>query len=424
MSSDDRKQNELSRPELPDVTRLNRNVLLVAGMGVGVVVLAVTHVVRSDARPIAADPGTVPIEAGAVASFLREPPRQGGGEVPIPPPAYPELGQGASAQGMDPADGSVTPDAYAAAPYDPYAVSYGSPPEPPRPDPRKEAYQRALRAGLRSQAPRAEPMPDMVAAYAAAMGGPAGDPSLANPPTNRPGAGGAAQSTAAPQPRNRYEAFLTAAADRPEAATYVASRVQEPISEYQIMAGSVLPAMMVTEINSDLPGEILGQVSRNIYDSQQRHLLIPRGTKVIGRYDSQVALGQSRVLIAWTRLIFPDGRSLSLPGLPTQDLRGAAGLRSRVNNHYGRVYGQAILLSIIGAGAQLSQPRQSSVLVPPSTGQVAAGALGQELSQVSMETIRQNMDVRPTLQVRSGTPFYIFLERDLVLEGPYTVSNR
>jgi type IV secretion system protein VirB10 len=212
---------------------------------------------------------------------------------------------------------------------------------------------------------------------------------------------------------------MSGVAEQRDPAIYIPTQVQTPISEYQIMAGTVLPAMLVTEISSDLPGEILAQVSRNIYDSQQKYLLIPRGTRVIGRYDSQVALGQSRALIAWTRLIFPDGRSLSLPGLPTQDLRGAAGIRSRVNNHTGRLYGQAILLSIMGAGAQLSQPRTSSVLTPPSAGQVAAGALGQELSQVSMETIRRNMDVRPTLQVRAGTPFSIFLERDLVLEGPY-----
>ena len=212
--------------------------------------------------------------------------------------------------------------------------------------------------------------------------------------------------------------FLDAAGDI-EPTTYVRSRMVDPISEYQIMAGTVLPAMLVTAMNSDMPGEIVAQVSRNVFDSQQRHLLVPRGTRVIGRYDNQVALGQSRVLIAWTRLLFPDGRSLSLPGLPTKDLRGASGVRSEVNNHYGRLYGQAVLLSIIGAGAQLSQPQQANLLVPSSAGQVAAGALGQELSRISMETIRRNMDVRPTLEVEAGTPFYIFLERDLVLDEPY-----
>jgi hypothetical protein len=125
MSSDERRQSELSRPELPDVTRLNRNVLLVAGMGVGVVILAVTHVVRSDARPAAADSSRPPVEAGAVASFLREPP-QGTAPVPVPPPAYPELGQDMPGATMEPAtnpgSGSYTP-----AHYDSYGGSYAAP---------------------------------------------------------------------------------------------------------------------------------------------------------------------------------------------------------------------------------------------------------------------------------------------------------
>ena len=419
MSSDERRQSELNRPDLPDVTRLNRNVLLVAGMGVGVIILAVTHVVRSDARPAAADSSRPPVEAGAVASFLREPP-QGTTPVPVPPPAYPELGQDLTGAAMEPGAGTggiSHPGAYASAPYDPYAVSYEAQAAPPRPDPRRQAYQRALQAGLRSRDARAEQGPEMdvpVSPAAYAMDGLSGS----GVPTRALTSAAASRPSMA-QPRNRHEEFLASVADGREASIYTAARVETPISEFQIMAGAVLPAMMVTEINSDLPGEILAQVSRNIYDSQQRHLLIPRGTKVIGRYDSQVALGQSRVLIAWTRLIFPDGRSLSLPGLPTKDMRGASGLRSRVDNHTGRLYGQAILLSILGAGAQLSQPQQGSVFAAPSVGQVAAGALGQELSQVSMETVRRNMDVRPTLQVKPGTRFYIFLERDLVLDGPY-----
>lgn len=413
MSSEERRQSELRRPELPDVTRLNRNVLLVAGMGVGVVILAVTHVVRSDARPAAADLGRPPAEAGAVASFLREPP-QGTPTVPVPPPAYPELGQEVSGA-IEPVGGPGA-GAYASSSYDPYAASYAAPAAPSQPDPRRQAYQRALQAGLRASGARPEQGADVEMPPAAyVMDGLAGGTVRTHALTST-----APSRASAPRPQTRHEEFLATTAEGREASTYVTSRVQAPISEYQIMAGAVLPAMMVTEINSDLPGEILAQVSRNIYDSQQRHLLIPRGTRVIGRYDSQVALGQSRVLIAWTRLIFPDGRSLALPGLPTKDVRGASGVRSRVDNHTGRLYGQAILLSIIGAGAQLSQPQQGSVFTPPSVGQVAAGALGQELSQVSMETIRRNMDVRPTLQVRPGTRFYIFLERDLVLDGPYS----
>lgn len=103
-------------------------------------------------------------------------------------------------------------------------------------------------------------------------------------------------------PGDRYPTFRDGGAADTEA-PYIHVRTTEPISEYQIMAGTVLPAAMVTAMNSDMPGDVLAQISRDIYDSQQRHLLIPRGTKVIGRYDNQVALGQSRVLIAWMRLI-------------------------------------------------------------------------------------------------------------------------
>jgi len=423
--TDPQATNQLGPPPLPEVTRLNRNVLLVAGMGVGVVLLAVTHVARSDTRP-AARQAEPPVEPGAMGSFLREPVSLGG-QVPVPPPAYAELAQDTLP------GGDATAGGLAAGAYD----VYPTPPGEPRVSPRVETYRRALRAGLRGgeqiagdqrTAPSSvgwdfgDPGRDL-ARYAsdpyaglqdaisavtngmAAYGTPAGDPPAGAPGPTRTG--------------DRYREFLAAAAESREP-TYIASRLEEPISPYQSMAGTLLPAMLVTGINSDLPGEILAQITRNVYDSQQRFLLIPRGTKVIGRYDDQIALGQSRVLIAWTRLILPDGRSLSLPGLPTQDLRGATGLRDEVDNHYRRLYGQATLLSIIGAGAQLSQPQQGSVFSPPSAGQVAAGALGQELSRVSMETIRRNMDVRPTLQIRPGTPFYIFLERDLVFDGAYT----
>lgn len=417
MDAEERRQGGLGHAELPEVTRLNRNVLLVAGMGVGVIILAITHVVRSDAPTAPLDGGGPPVEGAAVPSFLRDPSQQAPGGAPVPPPAYPELAAPASlsVEDVSPAYAS---GGYAGASYDPYAGAFDPPSPPPEPDPRALAYRRALQAGLRSR-PAAAPAPsagwDPLAdpeALRVAEGMPGGVPAYAY-------AAAPAARPPAPQPRSRHEEFLGAAAATGEPTAYVASRVQPPVSEYQLMAGTVLPAMVVTEINSDLPGEILAQLSRNIYDSQQRHLLIPSGTRVIGRYDSQVALGQSRVLIAWTRLLFPDGRSISLPGLPTKDLQGASGLRSRVDNHTGRLYGQAILLSILGAGAQLSQPQQGSVFAPPSAGQVAAGALGQELSQVSMETVRRNMDVRPTLRVPVGTRFSIFLERDLVLDGPY-----
>jgi hypothetical protein len=405
---EDRKSDELKPPPLPEVTRLNRNVLLVAAMGVAVIVLAVTHVVRSDRDVQRGNAGAPRVEAGAVGSFLNDSARTGEG-LPVPPPAYPEL-----AQSIDTLTAALTGSQSAG------ASSYAGYDLPPKLDPREEAFQRALRAGLRVRdgSPR-----NYLASLEAFSGSEAvRDPEGAvadGPPLRDITVPPAMRRVEGSLPRRGYQEFLEAAADEHEPPTYANSRVIDPVSEYQIMAGTVLPVMLVTAMNSDMPGEILAQISRNIFDSQQHHLLIPRGTKVIGRYDNQIALGQSRVLIAWTRLIFPDGRSISLPGLPTKDLQGASGMHSEVDNHYGRLYGQAVLLSIIGAGAQLSQAQQSNVLVPSSAGQVAAGALGQELSRVSIESIRRSMDVRPTLQVKAGTPFYIFLERDLVLESPY-----
>jgi type IV secretion system protein VirB10 len=164
----------------------------------------------------------------------------------------------------------------------------------------------------------------------------------------------------------------------------------------------------------------MGQVSRDVYDSQtQRILLVPKGSKLMCRYDDQVAAGQGRLLVAWTRLMLPDGRSMTLPGLALKDAEGQTGAKGDVDNHTRRVFGRALLLSAIGAGAQLSQPRQASILAAPTTGQVMAGAVGQEMSNVALEVLRRGMDQPPTITVPQGQTFNVFLNGDLVFDGPY-----
>jgi type IV secretion system protein VirB10 len=223
----------------------------------------------------------------------------------------------------------------------------------------------------------------------------------------------------APQPAgDRYSAFLRSSGAG-DGSTRVSARVQRPASPYQIMAGTLIPVQLRTAVNTDLPGEVVAQVTRNVYDSQQRHLLIPGGTRVLGKVDNQVGLGQSRVNIGWYRLIFPNDHSLNLPGFTSADAQGAAGIRGKVNNHYGRTYVNAVLLSAVSAGVQLSQPRTGgNVLSSPSAGQVAAGAAGQELGEVSTEMIRRNMQVAPTLQLPRDHQFTIYVSKDLVLT-PY-----
>jgi type IV secretion system protein VirB10 len=196
-------------------------------------------------------------------------------------------------------------------------------------------------------------------------------------------------------------------------------------SGFTLTAGTVLAATLVTQITSDLPGTVVAQVSRDAYDSHTgRILLIPRGTRLIGRYDTHLAAGQRRLFVTWSRLVFPDTRELALPDLAATDEQGSAGLTDAVDNHLPRVFGTAILLSAVGAGAQLSQPPTGSALTPAAPGQVAAGALGQQMSGTALDVLRRGADIAPTITARAGLAFALVLPRDLVLPAPYADDRR
>ena len=189
------------------------------------------------------------------------------------------------------------------------------------------------------------------------------------------------------------------------------------VSPYEMKAGTVIPAVMVGGINSDLPGQIIAQVSENVYDTKTgRHLLIPQGSKLVGTYDNAVTMGQSRVLVAWNRVIFPDASSLDLNMMPGSDQGGYAGFKDRVNNHYGKIFGSALMLSLFSAGVQLSQPRADSVLTNPTVGQTATGAVGQQLGIVGEQLMQRNIRIQPTLQIRPGYRFNVSVTKDLVVE--------
>lgn len=202
---------------------------------------------------------------------------------------------------------------------------------------------------------------------------------------------------------------------------HLPATVQEPLSPFEIQEGSLLPAILVAGINSDLPGQTQALVRRDVYDTTTgRYLLVPQGSRLIGEYDNRVAWGQKRVLLAWTRLIFPDGRSLDLRGMPGADLAAMAGVRDQVNNHFVRTFGSAILLSAITAGVQLSQPQESVDFgSAPSARQIAAAALGQEVGRATAEITRRNVNIQPTLQIRPGYLFNVEVTADMVLPGPY-----
>jgi type IV secretory pathway VirB10-like protein len=183
-----------------------------------------------------------------------------------------------------------------------------------------------------------------------------------------------------------------------------------------LSAGTVISALLLTAVNSDLPGTLMAQVSRDVYDLRQRTVVLSRGTRLFGRYDNQIAVGQQRLLVAWTRLQLLDGTTLQVPGLGAVDPAGSAGLAAHVDNHVLRVFGDAVLLSLLGAGADLSQPAAAPALAAPSAGSVASAALGQQLSEAGTQLLRRDLAIQPTLTLPAGTPLAVFVNSDLPLE--------
>jgi type IV secretory pathway VirB10-like protein len=226
--------------------------------------------------------------------------------------------------------------------------------------------------------------------------------------------GGGAGATASGR---EHQGFLRSAETLAPAELSV--RRDRPGAGVRLEAGTVLPAALVTAVDSDVAGPLVAQVTQDVFDRDQRRVVIPRGSRLLGAYDHQVALGESRLLVAWGRVIFPDGSGLSFPGLPAATRSGEAGLPGSVNNHLARVFGSAVLLSILGAGVQLSQPQESATFgTAASTRQVAAAAVGQELSSVAIEMLRRQLSVPPTIRIAAGTRFYVFLRGDVRLEEP------
>src|SRR2546429_1008163 len=187
-----------------------------------------------------------------------------------------------------------------------------------------------------------------------------------------------------------------------------------PASKYIVQAGSVIPAALLTGIRSDLPGQVTGQVTENIYDSPSgRYLLIPQGSKLIGLYDSQVAFGQSRVLLVWTRLIFPNGRSIVLERQPGADPEGYAGLEDQVDYHWSRLFMAAALSTLLGVGSELGASNTDNDIV-----RALRRGSSDSLNQTGQQIVRRNLNVQPTLTIRPGFPVRVIVNRDLVL-APY-----
>ncbi|HEU4854372.1 MAG TPA: TrbI/VirB10 family protein [Nitrosospira sp.] len=191
------------------------------------------------------------------------------------------------------------------------------------------------------------------------------------------------------------------------------------VSPYEIKAGAVIPGVMISGVNSGLPGQIVGQVRQDVYDSATgQFLLIPAGARLVGTYDSSISPGQERIFVAWQRIVYPDSSSISLDSMPGADQSGLAGFHDQVDNHYARTFGQAFMLSLFSAGIQLSQPR-GAVSGTYNAQQIGAAAIGQQLGQLGMQIARRNLNMQPTLEIRPGFLFTIAVNKDMVLPGPW-----
>jgi type IV secretion system protein VirB10 len=219
--------------------------------------------------------------------------------------------------------------------------------------------------------------------------------------------------------QSRKEAFLAAGRNR-QADDYLRSTRVAPLSRYEIKAGWEIPAVLEQSLNSDLPGELKALVTSNVYDTATGlYLLIPQGSRLIGKYDSHVSYGQDGVQVAWSRIIYPDASSVDLDGMMGLDSHGNSGLRDKVDRHYLRIVGFSVLTSMFTAAFEISQRSSQSALTYPTPTQTAGSAVGQELSQTGAQITRRNLNVQPTIKVPAGYKFTVRVNRDILFEAPY-----
>jgi len=233
---------------------------------------------------------------------------------------------------------------------------------------------------------------------------------------------GAGNGEPADEPDLNRQAQKQAFLQKTYKASYLNGQLIPPVTPFELKTGTVIPSVLVSELNSDLPGEIIAQVAQNVYDTATgNHLLIPQGTKLFGRYDSQVSFGQERMLVTWQRLIYPNAYTLELGGMGGYDQEGKAGFVDQVNNHYGRIFGWGLLTSLLSAGYQLSQPEQDRVNNDRvlTNQQVVAAAVGQQVAQLGVEMAKRNMRIQPTIEIRKGYRLNVMVNKDIVFPGTY-----
>lgn len=199
------------------------------------------------------------------------------------------------------------------------------------------------------------------------------------------------------------------------------NKTQAPNSPYELRAGFVIPATLISGMNSDVSGQVIGQVSQNVYDTATgKHLLVPQGARLVGEYASNVAYGQNRLMVAWQRIIFPDGKALDIGAMQGASGAGLAGFNDRVNHHFWRTISSAILMSGVVAGVNMSQDRGGYDRGNSQRASDAMSeALGSQLGEVTAQMISKNLNIAPTIEIRAGFRFNVVVTKDLTFSKPY-----
>lgn len=371
------------RANPPPVARLSRPVIISLAGGGAVAIGAVLALALQPkvAKPI--EPSTDASESRLPLSAVANAPKSYG-EVPrLGPPLPGDLGRpivAARGRGTD-----VTPP------------PIGAPAAAP-PNPELEARRQAQTAARAS------------ALFMASARGavPATPPTLSSPVPPAP-----VTPTATPTPpsdtRSAKQAFVTGAG-APQ--TLSGFRPVPPAGRKLLQAQTVIPAALLTAVNSDLPGPIAAQVTRNVYDSLTgRTVLIPQGAKLLGTYDAQVAFGQRRVLLVWERVIFPDGRSLQLDRLIGADAAGRSGLTDKVDAHWSAMGKAALLSSLLGVGSELGSDDDGELTRALRQG------VQDTVNQTGQQVVRRQLDVQPTLTLRAGLALSVLVTRDIVFDA-------
>lgn len=228
-------------------------------------------------------------------------------------------------------------------------------------------------------------------------------------------------------------------------------------SMYTLKEGDLIDGIMISGINSTLPGKIIAHVAKDVYDSVTgKHLLIPQGTELVGRYSDAIAYAQDRVAFGWTRMNFENGDSINLGNMGGYDQEGYAGVKDKVDNHYFRLFGQIALISFFQAVPALINPTESeskqTVETATSTHQEVVtdadgnttivtltdtnpvtttkssssggtdefqsdfkDSYGALMAETGVALAKRNMSIQPTLRVRQGKTFKIIVTKDMVI---------